>query len=169
MREGVLKRKKRSNHEISEVKVVSGLAERTKFPTAGAAVSRSEQALTASIIGIVAAVGRSVDIKPVIEIGEIEAAASGVYVDIPGWLQIGTSVGIAAHETNCEVISDPIIDTYDKATCCEVVAFCGAVIIDRYPISPPVRPYAPTILRCGLKYGWWSFSLSEYFFATGRG
>jgi len=96
MREGILKGKKWANREISKVKVIPGLAERAEFSSAGAAVGGSKQALTASVIGIVSAVGRSVDIKSVTEIGEIEAAAAGVHVNISGRLKIGSGVSIAS-------------------------------------------------------------------------
>src|SRR4029077_4084209 len=132
--------------EISKVKVIPGSAERAEFSSAGAAVGGPEDTLTASVIGIVSAVGRSVDIKSVTEIGEIEAAAAGVHVNITGRLKIGSGVSIATHETNCEVIGDSIINPYDKAACCEVVALCGTVVINSYPVSPTVGPYTPTIL-----------------------
>jgi hypothetical protein len=96
MGEGILKGKKWANREISKVKVIPGLAERAELSATGAAVGRSKQALTASVIGIVSAVGRSVDIKPVTEIGEIEAAAAGVHVNITGRLKIGSGVSIAS-------------------------------------------------------------------------
>jgi hypothetical protein len=75
MREGILKGKKWANREISKVKIVSGLAERTEFPAAGAPVGCSEDALTARVITIVSAIGRPIEIEPVTEIGEIEAAS----------------------------------------------------------------------------------------------
>jgi hypothetical protein len=92
------------------VKVIPGLAERAELSATGAAVGGPEDTLTASVIAIVPAIGRSVDIKPVTEIGEIEAAASGVHVDISGRLKIGSGVSIATHEADCEVIGDSIIN-----------------------------------------------------------
>jgi hypothetical protein len=142
MREGILKGKKWANREISKVKIVSGLAERTEFPAAGAPIGHPQDSLTARVITIMCAVGRPIDIKPVTEIGKIEAATSGVHVNVAGWSQISPSISIATHEADCEVIGDPIINPYDKAACCEVVALCAAIVIDRYPVSPTVAPKA---------------------------
>ena len=114
-----MKGKKWANREFSKVKVIPGLAERAELSATGAAVGGPEDTLTASVIGIVSAVGRTVDIKPVTEIGEIEAAAAGVHVNITGRLKIGSGVSIATHEADCEVIGDSIIIPYDKAACCE--------------------------------------------------
>ena len=95
MYESVLNRKKWTNCETPEMKVVSSLAERTEFPAAGAPLSHTLQLLTARIIRVVSAIDRSVDIKPAIEISGIKAASSGVYVNIAGRLKIGRGISIA--------------------------------------------------------------------------
>jgi hypothetical protein len=85
-----------------------------------------------------------------IKIGGIEAATTGVYVDITGWLKIGSGMRVAAHEANCKIIGNPVINPYNKSACGEIIALCEAIVTDRYPVSPTVRPDAPPVFRLGL-------------------
>src|SRR5271166_6231664 len=96
------------------------------------------------------AISRRVDIESMIKIGGIEAAAPCVHVNITGWLKIGTGMCVAAHETDCKMIGNPVIKTYNKSACGEVVALDWAIVADRYPVSPTVRPDAPPVFRGGL-------------------
>ena len=48
------------------------------------------------------------------------------------------------------MIGNPVIDTYDKAACREIITLGWAIVIDSYPVSLTVRPDAPAILRPGL-------------------
>jgi len=42
---------------------------------------------------------------------------------------------VAAHEANCKMIGNPVIDTYDKAACREIITLGWAIVIDSYPVS----------------------------------
>jgi hypothetical protein len=96
----------------------------------------------------VPAIGRGVDIKAVRKVCEIDTAAPRIDGDVSRRLKIGLSIRIAAHQTDRELICDAVIDADDKATGRKVVALSLVVIVNRYPVSPAVRPDAPTVFRC---------------------
>src|SRR6516162_5641869 len=103
----------------------------------------------ARTVAIIPAISRRVDIESVIKIGGIEAATSGVHVNITGWLKIGSGMRVAAHEANCKMIGNPVIKACNKSACGEIITLGLAIIVNIYPVAPAVRPDAPAVFRRG--------------------
>src|SRR5262249_15670451 len=75
--------------------------------------------------------------------------------NITGWLKIGSGIRVAAHEADCKMIGNPVVDAYDKAACRKIITLGLAVIVNGYPVAPTVSPDAPAVLRRGGRgYRW---------------
>jgi hypothetical protein len=84
MHDGVLKGPHRTDREIAKVKFVLGFCPCAEFPAAGAAVGRPKQPLTACIVPIIPAVGRSVrQIPSLPSRSPIRPNDSGAWAEIP--------------------------------------------------------------------------------------
>jgi hypothetical protein len=66
--------------------------------------------LTAATIGIVPAIDRRVEIETFVKIGEVEAAATGINVNVTGWLEVGPSMGVTAEDTDGKIVGDSVIN-----------------------------------------------------------
>jgi hypothetical protein len=94
----VLNRADRTNCEITKMKVVARFEERAEFVAVGAPICRRKETLPARAITVVSAKYGPVDIKPAIEVGGIQTAASGVDVNVSSGLQMGPGMSVATGE-----------------------------------------------------------------------
>ena len=99
---GVLSGKNRTETEIPEMEIVSCIYEGTELVAAGvsACESSTQQCLPARVIAIVAAVYAPVDVKSLIPIGGIQAAAAGIDVHV-SQTQARPRMSIGTKDPNC--------------------------------------------------------------------
>src|SRR5271165_461677 len=137
---GVLERGNRAGAEMTKVHVVAAADKGAELRASGASGSETADRRTAGCIDVVASVDSAVEIQPAIKPVCVNSAATAVDIDVSARFQARPGVRILSHDSDCQLIVDPVIDSQAESSGRKIVTVSIVVAVHIYKITKTGDP-----------------------------
>ena len=119
---------------MTQVEIVAAAHKSAELCAITVAVGVSLKSAPAGVVTVVTAIDPSIDIKATVEIRGIEPASGAVDINT-SWSQIAPGMGVVAHQSKCQMIGEPVIDSQVDPTGREFIASGIKIRIDKHKVA----------------------------------